>query len=114
MARDGSPRSRRLSRHQLSGDRRMIRTIVVLALMLAVVPVGATTGREVIDEAQKKNGFSTWKDRTGEATMATYSGGALTRTRDFTVSEQTDPRGEHRTFMHFTSPADLQGTRFLH
>ncbi len=30
------------------------------------------------------------------------------------ISEQTDPRGEHRTFIAFTGPADVQGTRFLH
>jgi hypothetical protein len=92
----------------------MIRTSVVFALVLAVTPAGATTGREVIDQAQKKNGFSTWKDRTLEATMTTYSGGTITRARDMEVSEQTDPRGEHRTFMNFTGPADVQGTRFLH
>ena len=94
--------------------RQKIRPMVLFALVLAAAPVGATTGREVIDEAQKKNGFSTWKDRTLEATMTTYSGGSLTRSRDMTVSEQTDPRGEHRTFMNFTGPADVQGTRFLH
>lgn len=91
----------------------MIRTVVV-TLVLAAAPAWALTGREVIDRAQQKNGFSTWKDRTLEATMATYAGGSLTRSRDIVVSEQTDPRGEHRTFMHFTGPADVQGTRFLH
>src|SRR6185436_2796683 len=118
VARHRPSGSRRLSRHQLSGVRRMIRQkvrpMVLFALVLAAAPVGATTGREVIDEAQKKNGFSTWKDRTLEATMTTYSGGSLTRSRDMIVSEQTDPRGEHRTFMNFTGPADVQGTRFLH
>jgi hypothetical protein len=72
------------------------------------------TGREVIDRAQQKNGLSTWKDRTLSATMSTYAGGSLTRTRDLDISEETDPRGDHRTFMAFTGPADVQGTRFLH
>jgi hypothetical protein len=86
-----------------------------LALVLAVaVPAAALTGREVIDQAQQKNGFSTWKDRKAVSTMETYDKGSLTRTRDMTITEQTDPRGEHRTFLVFTSPADVQGTRFLH
>ncbi len=87
----------------------------ILALILALVtPAAALTGREVIDQAQQKNGFSTWKDRKGAATMDTYDKGSLTRTRDMTITEQTDPRGEHRTFLHFTAPSDVQGTRFLH
>jgi hypothetical protein len=91
----------------------MIR-VVVAALLLAAVPGFALTGREVIDSAQKKHGFSTWKDRTLSATMATYSGGDLTRSRDLEITEQTDPRGEHRTFIAFIAPNDVQGTRFLH
>jgi len=92
----------------------MIRILVVCTLALSIAPAWAITGREVIDGAQKKNGFSTWKDRTLGSTMTTYSGGTITRSRDLEISEQTDPRGEHRTFMNFTGPADLQGTRFLH
>ena len=87
---------------------------VAAALVLAAVPAFALTGREVIDSAQKKHGFSTWKDRTLSATMATYSGGDLVRTRDLEITEQTDPRGEHRTFIAFIAPHDVQGTRFLH
>ena len=83
-------------------------------LVLAAVPALALTGREVIDSAQKKHGFSIWKDRALSATMATYSGGDLTRTRDLEITEQTDPRGEHRTFIAFIAPHDVQGTRFLH
>ncbi len=88
--------------------------LLVCMLALAVAPACALTGREVIDGAQKKNGFSTWKDRTLESTMATYANGAFTRSRELDVSEQTDPHGEHRTFIRFISPADVQGTRFLH
>ena len=91
----------------------MIR-VLVAALVLAAVPGFALTGREVIDSAQKKHGFSTWKDRTQSATMATYSGGDLVRSRDLEITEQTDPRGEHRTFIAFIGPHDVQGTRFLH
>ena len=92
----------------------MMRIVVVCMLALSLAPAWALTGREVIDDAQKKNGFSTWKDRTLDATMTTYANGALTRSRELDISEQTDPRGEHRTFMRFVSPADVQGTRFLH
>jgi outer membrane lipoprotein-sorting protein len=83
-------------------------------VLLAAAPVYALTGREVIDSAQQKNGFSTWKDRTAAATMRTYAGDSLARTRELSIVEQTEPRGEHRTFMSFISPADVQGTRFLH
>jgi len=91
----------------------MIRSIAAV-LILAAVPAFALTGREVIDSAQKKHGFSTWKDRTLASTMATYSGGDLVRSRDLEITEQTDLRGEHRTFIAFIAPNDVQGTRFLH
>ena len=53
----------------------MNRLAVAVALALAcgaARPAVALTGREVIDTAQKRNGFSTWHDRAGEATMETY------------------------------------------
>ena len=89
------------------------RFLLAAALALAAHPAAALTGREVIDDAQKKNGFSTWHDRVLDTTMESYTT-TLQRTRDATVSEQTDPRGEHRTFMEFTGPADVTGTLFLH
>src|SRR2546428_286489 len=79
----------------------------------ARTPAAALSGREVMDTAQQKNGFSTWRDRVLETTMESYAT-TLQRTREATVSEQTDPRGEHRTFMEFTGPADVTGTLFLH
>ena len=84
------------------------------ALVALAAQAGAMTGREVIDTAQQRNGFSTWHDRTAAATMETWDKGTLARTREIDVTEQTDPRGEHRTFLRFTSPADVQNTRFLH
>jgi hypothetical protein len=91
------------------------RLIVVAAALVALAaPARALTGREVINTAQERNGFSTWHDRTVSATMETYDKGTLARTRELDISEQTDPRGEHRTFMRFTSPSDVQNTRFLH
>ena len=88
--------------------------LAALVLVWSAVPsAGALSGREVIETAQKKNGFSTWRDRVLETTMESYTT-SLARSRDATVSEQTDPRGEHRTFMEFTGPADVTGTLFLH
>ncbi len=92
----------------------MKRSYVLVLVLVTVAPAWAVTGREVIDTAQQKNGFSTWKDRTLDATMDTFAGKAPTRTRDMEITETTDPRGEHRTFIAFTGPSDVQGTRFLH
>ena len=95
----------------------MIRRLTIgslAALVALAAQAGAMTGREVIDTAQQRNGFSTWHDRTAAATMETFDKGTLARTREIDVTEQTDPRGEHRTFLRFTSPADVQNTRFLH
>ena len=95
----------------------MIRRLTIgslAALVALAAQAGAMTGREVIDTAQQRNGFSTWHDRTAAATMETWDKGTLARTREIDVTEQTDPRGEHRTFLRFTSPADVQNTRFLH
>jgi len=94
--------------------RRPLAIALLVVPALAGGPAAAVTGREVIDTAQQRNGFSTWHDRTAAATMETYDKGTLVRTREIDVTEQTDPRGEHRTFLRFTSPADVQNTRFLH
>jgi outer membrane lipoprotein-sorting protein len=82
--------------------------------LAAAAPATALTGREVIDTAQQKNGFSTWHDRKASARMESYDKETLARTRELDVTEQTDPRGEHRTFLAFTGPTDVQGTLFLH
>jgi hypothetical protein len=87
---------------------------LAVTLVAALGPrASALTGREVIDDAQKKNGLSTWRDRIIDVTMESYTT-TLQRTRDATVTEQTDARGEHRTFMEFTGPQDVTGTLFLH
>src|SRR5437660_225828 len=94
----------------------MNRLAVAVALALAwgaARPAVAVTGREVIDTAQKRNGFSTWHDRTGGATMETYEKDTLARTREVDITEQTDPRGEHRTLIEFTGPSDVKGSRVL-
>lgn len=93
----------------------MPRPWMLFALALAVPPsAAALSGREVIDRAQERNGFSAWRDRTMTASMRSFDGEQLVRTREMDVHEQTDPRGEHRTFLVFVAPADVQGTRFLH
>jgi outer membrane lipoprotein-sorting protein len=90
-------------------------TALLLGLaILGTVPAWALTGREIIDTAQQKNGLSTWKDRRLAATMRTYNGDTLARTREIEVAEQTDPHGEHRTLINFIGPTDIQGTEFLH
>jgi len=93
-----------------------MKAVAVLTVATTIVPAlaFALSGREIIDAAQTRHGFSTWRDRTVQATMHQYDGETLARTRNADVTEQTDPRGEHRTFLRFTSPADVQGTRFLH
>jgi hypothetical protein len=92
---------------------RLVLACALAASALAARPAAALTGREVIQTANEKNGFSTWRDRVVDSTMESYVK-SLERTREATISEQTDPRGEHRTFMEFTSPNDVTGTLFLH
>ena len=51
----------------------MIRRLTIgslAALVALAAQAGAMTGREVIDTAQQRNGFSTWHDRTAAATLS--------------------------------------------
>jgi len=89
------------------------RTLTLLVL-LGALPAFAITGREVIDTAQQRHGFSTWRDRTSSATLENYDKDTLTRTRELDISEQTDPRRSQRSFTEFTAPTDVKGTLFLH
>ena len=72
------------------------------------------TGREVIDRAQQRHGFSTWHDRTSSGTMQAYEGDTLVRSRELEISEANDPRRSQRSLTEFTAPADTRGTLFLH
>ena len=83
-------------------------------LVLVATNAVARSGREVIDAAQQQHGFSNWQDRTLGAKMQSYEGTIITREREIKVEEQTDPRGDHKTFIEFLSPTDIQGTLFLH
>lgn len=88
--------------------------ITLWFLALTAVDAAALSGREVIEAAQQQHGFSTWKDRSLFAKMASYDGTVVTREREIEVEEATDPRGDHKTFIEFVSPTDVQGTLFLH
>jgi outer membrane lipoprotein-sorting protein len=87
---------------------------ILLAVLTLPVPAVALTGREVIDQAQQKHGLSTWRDRTQSASMQSYEGDTVARERTFAVAEQTDPHGDHKTFVRFTGPTDVRGATFLH
>jgi len=92
---------------------RVIRTLTLLAL-LGGTPALAMTGREVIDAAQQRHGFSTWHDRTSSGTMETWNKDVLARTRELEISEANDPRRSQRSLTEFTGPTDMKGTLFLH
>jgi outer membrane lipoprotein-sorting protein len=93
---------------------RVVPVLLAVAVLAVAGPARALTGREVIDSAQRKNGLTDWKDRRLAATMKTWDGDTVSRTREIEVVEQTDPRGEHRTLVNFIAPADVQGSEFLH
>lgn len=85
-----------------------------MLVVMGAAGVGAAelTGRELIEQAQTRNGLSTWRDRKSVVTFETLGG--VTRTFEAEVFEQSNPCGEHRTFIEFLAPHDHQGTRFLH
>jgi hypothetical protein len=86
--------------------------LAATALLLVANGAGALTGREVIDQAQARNGFATWRDRRSLVTIEGFDGSNHV-IREAEVYEQTDPRGEHRALMEYRSPADFKGTRYL-
>jgi len=82
-------------------------------LVLAAAVASGLTGRDVIEQAQAQNGFSTWRDCRSVVRLEGFDGQNRV-TREAAVYQRTDPRGEHRTLMEFLSPADVKGTRYLH
>jgi len=89
--------------------------VVVAAALLGMgrpVLLAATSGREVLAEAQARNGFSTWQDRKSVVTLEGFDGENHT-TREAEVWERTDPHGEHREVFAYRSPGELAGTRYL-
>jgi len=83
-------------------------------ILLFASQANALTGREVIEQAQARNGFSTWHDRRSLVTLEPFDGAVSGVTREAAVYERTDPRGEHRTLMEYLSPDAFKGTRNLH
>ncbi len=88
-------------------------TCVAIALISSCAISGAAGGDEIIEAARARNGFARWKDRKSEVTLESFDGDSG-RTTEATVSERTDPRGEHRTLIEFTAPSSVKGTRMLH
>lgn len=84
------------------------------ALFLIAPGAEALTAREVIEQAQARNGFSAWHDRKSLVTLQGFDGEASGVTREARIYERTDPRGDHWTLMEYLSPGDFEGTRYLH
>jgi hypothetical protein len=82
-------------------------------LSLLGEPARALEGREIIAQAQARNGFTTWKDRKASVILETFEAGGGRR-REAEVVEQTDPHGAHRTRIDFTDTSDDVATRLLH
>jgi len=86
--------------------------LAATTLLLRASGAGTPTGREVIAQAQARNGFATWRDRRSSVVLEGFDGSNHV-TREAEVYEQTDPRGEHRALMEYRSPDDFRGTRYL-
>ena len=91
-----------------------MRHLVGAALLLMAPGAVALTAGEVIEQAQSRNGFSTWHDRKSLVTLQGFDGEVSRVMREAEVYERTDPRGEHRTLMEYLSPDEFKGTRYLH
>jgi len=83
-------------------------------LLLLAARASALNAREVVEQAQARDGFATWRDRRSVVTLEGFEGEASRMTREALVYEQTDPRGAHRTLMEYLAPDDVRGTRYLH
>ncbi|HLY38143.1 MAG TPA: outer membrane lipoprotein-sorting protein [Candidatus Binatia bacterium] len=84
------------------------------ALVLVATAARALTGADVIAAAQARNGFAAWRERRSVVALEGFERDASRISREARVYERSDPRGEHRTMMEFTSPTDVRGTRYLH
>lgn len=89
-------------------------SFVLAALLVASGPAAATSARELLDDAARRNGTATWRDRRLDLTIESMSGDSVTRTRSAEVEEGRDADGGHRTFIEFKAPADVEGTLYLH
>src|SRR5438046_9889175 len=91
-----------------------MRHLVGAALLLIAPEAVALTAREVIEQAQARNGFSTWHDRKSLVTLQGFDGEGSRVMREAQVYERTDPRGEHRPLMELLAPEPAKGIRYLH
>jgi hypothetical protein len=91
-------------------------TVVALGLVSLSSAVAAldTTARELLDEAVRKNGTTTWRDRKLDLTIESRSGDSVARSRTAEVEERRAADGTQRTFIAFTGPSDVEGTLYLH
>lgn len=92
--------------------------LVLLTLATLLAPPAAARAaddaRALLDDAARRNGTSSWRDRTLDVTIESVSGDAATRTRVAHVEELRATDGGLSTFMDFTSPSDVEGTLYLH
>src|SRR5262249_59057226 len=85
---------------------------IVLVAMNVAATAAPPTGREVIAEAQSRNGFATWRDRKSVITLEGVDGANRT-VREAEVYERTDPRGEPRALFEDRAPGDFAGTQYI-
>ena len=119
-ARTRAERQPSRSPHDLrTAPRRAIRFLIAAALLAPASAYGSTdadavTARALLDDATKRNGPATWRDRTLTVEIESRSGDSVARTRTADVEESNDRESGQRTFMEFTAPADVEGALYLH
>lgn len=86
--------------------------LLATLLLLAERTVGLTA-REIISQAQARNGFAGWRDRKMVVRFQSSEYGADV-TREAEIYERDDSRGGHRTLIEVISPDSVRGIRFLH
>jgi hypothetical protein len=108
--------NRAASQSAVTRASRTVLAIVAIGLASLSSPVAAlgTTARELLDEAARKNGTTTWRDRKLDLTIESRSGDSVARTRAAEVEESRGADGSHSTFIAFTGPSDVEGTLYLH
>ena len=99
--------------------RTSIITLAVAAAAATLAPAPSCTafaspGTDALAASAKQSGFATWRDRTATVVTESHGEQGVTREREAAVSEMNDPDGGHRTLMEYDSPADVQGTMYLH
>jgi hypothetical protein len=88
-------------------------TALLATLLLFAERTAALTAREIISQAQARNGFAEWRDRKMVVRFQSSEYGAGV-TREAEIYERDDPRREHRSLIVIISPDTVRGIRFLH